>query len=575
MTPPTTPVTAAGWIYGTCAARWTPAGEVEIAGGSHGRVASTMLVDRGVAGRRGTWESLPAAVRDSLLQIAGELLDPLTRGLVLEYVAPVPRPGSGAAARLLSVHPLPGTGADRVEHLLRQLDLGLVSVDEVIATLDAGCLPHLPAAGAEAWPAPIATGLPASPGLGTGRLVIDPGLVGATEAAVLAVGQFEPEHTPLLRRLAGLIVLNGGTTSHGCVVARAAGVPCVAGLPDAAIDAGRLRLGDRRLDPGAPVAIDGTRGAIHAGEQRTGANDRCDLLAGIGRRAAALSALAVEVSGEEPDLLRAALDSGAAGVGLCRTEQLLAGDGRLEPSLLADPPALRAHLVEAYGRILDAAAPARVVVRLLDVNESGHGPDARGCRIGLLDPELYEAQVDALLAAMRMGGGGAVSVLLPFVTFPAEVARLRELVAERAEAAGLHPDRLPVGAMIETPSALLLAAAVAREAAFLVVGLNDLTELIHGLSRTAGEREVVASWLRMGAIEANPFTVVASPLLDAVIAGISQATAAAPDVPVSVCGDRLHDPELLTLLRRSGASAVVTSAPLVVPTAIAAAQSRS
>src|SRR5439155_4329049 len=120
-------------------------------------------------------------------------------------------------------------------------------------------------------------------------------------------------------------------------------------------------------------------------------------------------------------------------------------------------------------------------------------------------------QVDALLAAMRAGGRGAVSVLLPFVTLPAEVARLRDLVAERAVAAGVPPDRLPVGAMIETPSALLLAAAVGREAAFLLVGLNDLTELVYGLSRAAGEREVVASWLRMGAIEANPFTTVASP----------------------------------------------------------------
>lgn len=451
----------------------------------------------------------------------------------------------------------------------------------------------------------LATGLAASPGQGSGPLVtdVDAALDAADrgEAPVLVMDQTGPGDEPAMRVAAAVVTARGGLASHAAVVARGWGVPAVCGVEALIVHADHIRVADVDVPIGEWLTVDGTTGEVRRG--RAGAVaapaglsaellevlDHADVLAE--RRP---EVLANADSAADADL---ALSFGARGVGLCRTEHLFLGDRLplLQEVLLrggADAAAELEHRQRAdLGDLLAAADGRPVTVRLLDPpmheflprpgdrsapaelvalaeawREENPMLGVRGVRLGILRPELVRLQVRALLGAVAdrraAGGDPQARLLVPMVTWPAEVEAVLRTV--RTEPGG---DDLPVGAMVETPSAAVRASELAGLASFLSFGTNDLTQLVLGLSRDDVEARLLRSYRDAGICDDSPF----ERLDPAVLAVMELAVAGAgADLPVGLCGEHGGDEYSVARCRRLGLASVSCS-PYRVPLARLAA----
>jgi phosphotransferase system enzyme I (PtsI) len=342
----------------------------------------------------------------------------------------------------------------------------------------------------------------------------------------------------------------GGRTHHTAILARSLKVPAVVGLRDAS----------QRVRPGTPVVIDGTAGEI--GLDPTPAEiESAQRVAGRRRRPGASRgrtaepavtadgvAVRLDANLERTDDVATLLDAGADGIGLFRSEFLLAG--RPPDSLTEN------RQVEIYRDLLAAAAPRPVTIRTFDLDErqwAAWGPrdrrDARpglrGLRLGLARPELLRVQLRALL---RAAPAGRLRVMFPFVTSVEELRDARGMVTALASEVG--GGDVPVGAMVEVPSAALAADLLARDAAFFTIGTNDLIQYTLAVDRT-DER----------------VSDLYEPLHPAVLRLLRMVRRAATrsHIDASVCGEMASDPALIGLLIGLGFTAF-SMTPAAIPT---------
>jgi phosphotransferase system enzyme I (PtsI) len=310
-----------------------------------------------------------------------------------------------------------------------------------------------------------------------------PGVPDSDEPYVLVARDLAPADTALLDTalVLGIVTEEGGPTSHSAILARALGVPAVVGVPGAA-----------ELPEGAVLAVDGSTGEVVVAPSE----ERQEGLRALAeRRKAELAAvqepghtsdghlvpLLANIGG--PADVAAAVEAGAEGVGLLRTEFLL---GDRESG--AEAPS-ESRQAEAYREVLSAFPGRRVVVRVLDAgadkplgfltaaDEPNPALGMRGVRTLLQHPEVLRTQ---LLALARAAEGLPVhlEVMAPMVADRADARAF----AEACRAAGL---RASVGAMVETPSAALRARSLLREVEFLSVGTNDLAQYTFAADRQA------------------------------------------------------------------------------------------
>jgi pyruvate,orthophosphate dikinase len=519
---------------------------------------------------------------------------------------------------LLQTRTAKRTAAAAVKAAVDMVGEGLISREEAVARIDPAQLDQLlhPTLDPDAPFEVVARGLNASPGAATGKIVFDADTAAQraqVESVILVRWETTPDDIHGLIQAAGILTAHGGMTSHAAVVARGMGKPCVAGCEALTIDlATRVaRLGGHELHEGDVITIDGSTGRVALGEVPLvppRINEDFETILGWADDARRLS---VRANADTPEDATRAREFGAEGIGLCRTEHMFMAEERLaamrEMILAEDEPQRRAALDKLlplqqgdFEGIFEAMAGFPVTIRLLDpplheflppldqatsehmaeriraLRETNPMLGTRGCRLGIMFPEIYEMQVRAIVRAAlavekRTGSAPVVEIMHPLVGFEEELRRLRELtVAVAAEEGDLE---YRVGTMIELPRAALRAGEIAEHADFFSFGTNDLTQMTLGISRDDAEGKFLTFYLEHGVLEQNPFeTLDRDGVGDLMVIAFERGRAVKPGLKLGICGEHGGDPASVAFCHRLGLD-YVSCSPYRVPLArLAAAQ---
>ena len=500
----------------------------------------------------------------------------------------------------------------------------LISREEAVARVDPGQLDQLlhPMIDPKADYETAAKGLNASPGAATGKIVLDADRAEeqgkAGEDVILVRAETTPDDIHGVIEARGVLTAHGGMTSHAAVVARGMGTPCVAGCDALSIDLGArtIRLGDHELAEGDVITIDGGTGDVIVGDVPLVPPQIDENFQTLLGWADELRRLRVRANADTPEDAAKAREFGAEGIGLCRTEHMFMADDRLplvRAMILASSEDERRTALDKllpfqqrdFEGILAAMAGLPVTIRLLDpplheflpsleeadsedmarriraLRESNPMLGMRGCRLGLVYPEIYEMQVRAIvraaLAVAEKGGEPPlVEIMHPLVGFAEELKRLRRLTLDTASAELEQADRqleYQIGTMIELPRACVRADEIAGEADFFSFGTNDLTQTTLGFSRDDAEGKFLTHYLEDRILDANPFeTLDASGVGDLMRIGVERARGVKPDIKLGICGEHGGDARSVAFCHELGL-AYVSCSPYRVPLArLAAAQ---
>ena len=519
---------------------------------------------------------------------------------------------------LLQTRSAKRTAAAAVKAAVSMVAEGLIDRDEAIGRIDPLQLDQLlhPMLDPDAKVEIAATGLNASPGAACGSVVLDADtaerLGKAGESVILVRWETSAADIHGLMQAKGIATARGGMTSHAAVVARGMGKPCVAGVESLAIDLERrvATIGGREVAEGEEITIDGATGRVMIGRVELSPPRLNEDFEMILEWADAVRRLRVHANADTPADAAKARELGAEGIGLCRTEHMFMAQDRLpvvrEMIMAFDETERRAALAKLlpmqqhdFEGIFEAMDGLPVTIRLLDpplheflptleqatddrmrerikaLQETNPMLGTRGCRLGLLWPEIYEMQVRAIVRAAKAvekrGVEPRVEIMHPLVGFAEELRRLRELTARTvAEEGGL--DYL-CGTMIELPRACVRADEISEYAEFFSFGTNDLTQTALGLSRDDAEATILSRYLEDRILAHDPFqTLDQTGVGELMRIAIERGRATRPELHLGICGEHGGDPTSIDFCDRLGLD-YVSCSPFRVPTArLAAAQ---
>ncbi len=515
---------------------------------------------------------------------------------------------------------------------VEMVDEGLISERTAVARISPAQLDALlhPMLDPNAQAQVIANGRPASPGAATGKVVFhadDAEHAGKKgEAAILVRLETSPEDIHGMHHAKGILTTRGGMTSHAAVVARGMGRPCVVGSAEVIVDYHAKTMTSRgvTVKAGDVITIDGTSGQVFLGAVpmvQSSGSAALDRLMGWADQARRLK---VRANADTPHDAEVARKFGAEGIGLCRTEHMFFEPGRIlavrQMILAADEAGRRAALAKLlpmqrgdFEGIFTAMKGLPVTVRLLDpplheflphgeaeiaavaaelqvtpevlrakvvaLHEFNPMLGLRGCRLGLLYPEIYEMQVRAIIeAAARIGKRGILvepEIMIPLIGEPEELARMRKLTldtAHRTIAAMGEPVKFTVGTMIEIPRAALLADHIAAHADFFSFGTNDLTQMTLGISRD-DSGSFLPGYVERGILADDPFVVLDERGVGQLVRmAAEKGRSAKPGLKLGICGEHGGEPTSVDFCHRVGLD-YVSCSPYRVPIArLAAAQ---
>jgi pyruvate, orthophosphate dikinase len=520
---------------------------------------------------------------------------------------------------LLQTRSAKRTAAAALKAAVAMVEEGLIGREDAIGRIDGAQLDQLlhPTIDPNAQLEPAAKGLNASPGAACGGIVFDAdtAVERAKSGPVLLVRwETTPDDIHGMIAAEGILTVHGGMTSHAAVVARGMGKPCVAGCESLHIDqAGKTAtIGGQTLSEGETITIDGGTGRVFVGPVPLVPPQINDDFQQILVWADDVRRLQVRANADNPEDAVRARDFGAQGIGLCRTEHMFFGDERLpivQEMILADSLAGRQSALDRllpfqqsdFEGIFQAMAGLPVTIRLLDPPLHEFLPDeadaadermrqrirqlheqkpmlgTRGCRVGLLWPEIYEMQIRAIARAAkaveeRSGEAPLVEVMHPLVGFEEELRRLRALTEEVWAEEAPQVEHL-VGTMIEVPRAALRADRIADHADFFSFGTNDLTQTTLAFSRDDAEGKFLTRYLEDGVLERNPFEVIdVEGVGDLMRIAVERARQTKPQIKLGICGEHGGEPRSIAFCHELGL-AYVSCSPFRVPLArLAAAQ---
>jgi pyruvate,orthophosphate dikinase len=476
----------------------------------------------------------------------------------------------------------------------------------------------------------IARGLPASPGAVYGEVVFsaDEAVVvsNAGRPAILVRIETSPEDIHGMQVAEGILTARGGMTSHAAVVARGMGKCCVAGCSALDIDysAGAIKVADRIIRRGEYLTLDGGAGEVIAGRVPTVQPVMSDHFRKFMKWADGERRLGLRANADTPGDAKIAREFGAEGIGLCRTEHMFFGPGRIEAvreMIMAEDSKQRARALEKivpmqredFVAILREMAGMPVTIRLLDpplheflpkddeeiqklADSMGADPERlryvrdnleefnpmlghRGSRLGISFPEIYRAQARAILEAtseLRGQGVDAIpEIMLPLIgerrEFDALAADIREVAGEVASRNGKRLNYL-IGTMIEVPRACLEADQIGAVADFFSFGTNDLTQMTYGLSRDDSAR-FLGEYVSRGIYPKDPFQELDPEGVGGLMEiAIERGRKAHKKLKIGICGEHGGDPASVKLCHKLGLD-YVSCSPFRLPIArLAAAQ---
>ena len=586
--------------------------------------------DAGKAGNvgQGGLEGLPEKTRDALAAAVRRATIGLGDAVRIDFVVEDGRPA------IVDVAPARRSGRAAVKIVVDLANVGAIGRDEALLRIEPRSLvEHLhpqidPAAPRDVF----GTGVGASPGAATGRIVFSSEAAQAAaaqeEATILVRPETTPEDIRGMHVARGVLTMRGGMTSHAAVIARGLGLPCVVGVGDLRLDpaAGTLTSADGRVfHEGALVTIDGTRGQVLAGAPATIAPELGGAFSELLDWADAVRDLGVRANADTPAEARMARDFAVDGLGLCRTEHMFFEAERItvmREMILADTdaerqaaldqllPMQRGDFVELFEimhglpvtiRLLDpplheflpqeeeglralaeamAIPVAQVSARARALAEVNPMLGMRGVRLGVTMPAIYEMQARAIFEAAITVNRRAVAPVVPEVMIPLVSAyREVELVKARidAVAAAVQHEQgvaLPyrLGVMVETPRAALRAGDLAASTAFLSFGTNDLTQMTYGLSRDDAGR-FMREYVNRGVFHEDPFhSLDVEGVGELILIAARRGRERNPDIVLGLCGEHGGDPPSVRFCKVAGLD-YVSCSPFRVPIArLAAAQ---
>ncbi|KXZ56144.1 hypothetical protein GPECTOR_1g122 [Gonium pectorale] len=489
----------------------------------------------------------------------------------------------------------------------------------------------------------ITRGLAASPGAAVGRLVFSAEeaeeWAARGERVVLCRHETSPEDVGGMHAAQGILTCRGGMTSHAAVVARGWGKPCVCGCEALHIDLKAKTLvyeangQEVILNEGDWVSLNGTTGEVIVGQQplrkpEVQGGNLGKLMSWVDKA----RRLRVLTNADTPEDALVARTNGAQGIGLCRTEHMFfatheriaavrrmiaeeeldsshkmealdelkryqredfegifkAMDGLPVTIRLLDPPlheflpqegpameALCRQLAEELGASLE-----RVEGRLNGLREVNPMMGLRGCRLGIVHPEITEMQATAIFeaaaAVIKEGGHVHPHIMVPLVATTDEMDHQLAIIHAAAKAvAAASGVQVPykVGTMIEVPRAALQAGHLAERAEFFSFGTNDLTQMTFGISRDDAQAKFLSHYTRSGILQTDPFdTLDVIGVGEMVKIAVERGRATKPNLELGICGEHGGDPASISFFNKVGLD-YVSCSPLRVPIArLAAAQ---
>ncbi|WP_029688831.1 pyruvate, phosphate dikinase [Thermoanaerobacter sp. A7A] len=479
---------------------------------------------------------------------------------------------------------------------------------------------------------PVAKGLPASPGAASGKVYFtaDEAIEAAKsrgEKVILVRTETSPDDIEGMSVAQGILTTRGGMTSHAAVVARGMGTACVVGCGDAKIDeqAKVMRIGDIEVHEGDYISIDGSTGNVYIGEIKTVTPELTGDFATLMSWADKYRKLKVKTNADIPRDAKVAVQFGAEGIGLCRTEHMFFDEDRI--------PAMREMIVskteEQRRKALEKLLPMQrsdfeglfevmgefpVTIRLLDpplheflphtdeeikelaenmgitfeelkatvesLKEFNPMLGHRGCRLAITYPEIAEMQTRAIIEAAinvkkRTGHDVKPQIMIPLVGELKELKYLKDIIVKVADEVIKQNNveiKYLVGTMIEVPRAALTADQIAKEAEFFSFGTNDLTQMTFGFSRDDAGK-FLETYYEKKIYEFDPFAKLDQEGVGKLVEmGTKLGRQTRPDLEVGICGEHGGDPSSIEFCHKVGLD-YVSASPYRVPIArLAAAQ---
>ncbi|MCS7207960.1 MAG: pyruvate, phosphate dikinase [Fimbriimonadales bacterium] len=540
------------------------------------------------------------------------------------------------------------TGRAAVKIAVDMAQEGLIGRDEAIlrvqpSHLDQLLHPHLDERALATGEYPLlAQGLGASPGAASGRAVFDSKRameLGRREPVILVRPETNPDDVGGMLASKGILTARGGYTSHAAVVARGFGIPCVAGCEAISVDeyenlfTVEVNGATLTVHEGDYISIDGSTGKVYKGAVPTVEPELSPELHMLLKWADGFRRLRIRANADNPHDAAKALEFGAQGIGLARTEHMFFGEQRLpimQEMILAKTekerrdalsrllPFQRQDFFEIFEvmrglpvtiRLIDPplheflpryedlirevaqleittpdstelAEKRRLLQRVEELHEANPMLGLRGVRLSLLYPEIVEMQVTAILEAaaeaQRRGYDPHVEIMIPLVGHVNELKLAREylerVAKEVMEREGVRVD-YKFGTMIEIPRAALTADEIAQYAQFFSFGTNDLTQTTFGYSRDDAEGKFLAYYVEHKILPENPFVTLDRDGVGKLIRmAFDLGRAVRPDLKVGICGEHGGDPDSIAFCHEIGLD-YVSCSPFRVPIArLAAAQ---